>query len=62
VADEGFWQAYETIHPVEPLYELRRPIYQLLWCLEYARPTEEHLANTQRVCRELGVPIIEHFN
>ena len=62
MAGGGFWQAYETIHAVEPFLELRRPVYQLLWCLEYARSTEEHLANSQGVCKELGVPIIQHFS
>jgi aminoglycoside phosphotransferase (APT) family kinase protein len=57
----GFLQAYEAFHPREPLCSERRPIYQLLWCLEYARPTVEHLADTQRLCRVLGVPIVESF-
>lgn len=57
-----FWEAYEAIHPVEPLYRQRRPIHQLLWCLEYARPTAEHLADTRRLCGELGLPVLEHFS
>jgi fructosamine-3-kinase len=61
MTEESFWKAYEAIHPVEPRYRQRRPIYQLLWCLEYARPTAEHLADTQRICRELGVPVVERF-
>jgi aminoglycoside phosphotransferase (APT) family kinase protein len=56
-----FWGPYEAIRPVEPLYKQRRPIYQLLWCLEYARPTAEHLADTQRLCVELGLPCLERF-
>ena len=56
-----FWGAYEKIQRIEPLYQQRRPIYQLLWCLEYAQPTAEHLADTQRVCAELGLASIEHF-
>ena len=56
-----FWGAYETIHPVEPLYKQRRPVYQLLWCLEFARPTAEHLADTQRLCVELGLPRFKGF-
>jgi fructosamine-3-kinase len=58
---ESFWQAYEALCPIEPLYTQRRPVYQLLWCLEYARPTAEHLADTQRLCVELGLPRIECF-
>jgi len=56
-----FWQAYQEIHQVGALYKQRRPIYQLLWCLEYAQPTARHLADTKQVCRELGVPPIESF-
>ncbi|MGB8648350.1 MAG: phosphotransferase [Anaerolineae bacterium] len=56
-----FWWGYEKIHRIEPLYPRRRPIYQLLWCLEYAQPTAEHLADTRRVCAELGLAPIEHF-
>jgi len=56
-----FWWAYEMVHPIEPLYQQRRRIYQLLWCLEYAQPTAEHLADTQRVCAELGLAPIQHF-
>jgi hypothetical protein len=33
----------------------------LLWCLEYARSTAKHLANTQRLCAELGLPRLERF-
>ena len=61
MTNDGFWQAYEAIRPIEPLYKQRRPIYQLLWCLEYAQPTVKHLADTQQVCKELRVPIIESF-
>jgi aminoglycoside phosphotransferase (APT) family kinase protein len=56
-----FWRAYEAIHPVEPLYNQRRPIYQLLWCLEFAQPTAKHLADTQRLCVELGLPRLKRF-
>lgn len=56
-----FWQAYEAICPITPLYRERRALYQLLWCLEYARPTAEHLADTQRLCRELGLPRLARF-
>jgi fructosamine-3-kinase len=56
-----FWAAYEAICPIEPLYKQRCPIYQLLWCLEYAQPTAEHLADTQRLCAELGLAGLEAF-
>jgi aminoglycoside phosphotransferase (APT) family kinase protein len=62
MSSPAFWGAYEAIHPVESLYKQRCPVYQLLWCLEYARPTAEHLADTQRLCAELGLPRLERFD
>lgn len=56
-----FWRSYEAICPLEPLYEQRCPIYQLLWCLEYAQSTKEHLADTQRLCAKLGLSCLERF-
>lgn len=56
-----FWEAYQAISPVDPLYRERRPIYQLLWCLECAWPTPGHVADTRRVCQELGLPRFEGF-
>lgn len=56
-----FWTTYKAICPIAPLYGERRALYQLLWCLEYARPTAEHLADTQRLCRELGLPHLTRF-
>ncbi len=57
----AFWQAYEYIHPKFEQYTLRHLVYQLLWCLEYARQTPAHLADTRQVCSELGIPAIESF-
>ncbi|MBN2004561.1 MAG: aminoglycoside phosphotransferase family protein [Anaerolineae bacterium] len=59
---ETFWQSYEALCPLDPLYTQRRPLYQFLWCLEYAQPTTEHLADTQRLCAELGLPPLERFD
>ena len=56
-----FWSSYEAVCQIEPSYTQRRPIYQLLWCLEYAQPTAEHLADTQRLCAKLGLPRLERF-
>lgn len=56
-----FWQAYQEVRAVDPLYPQRRPIYQLLWCLEVAWEDEKHLADTRAVCEELSIPIIETF-
>jgi aminoglycoside phosphotransferase (APT) family kinase protein len=51
----AFWQAYQASHAIAPEYTQRRLIHQLFWCLEYARPTAEHTANTERVCRALEI-------
>jgi hygromycin-B 7''-O-kinase len=56
-----FWRAYLAVHDLDPGYDERRPVHQLLWCLEYAEPTPEHLADTARVCRELGIPPVTSF-
>lgn len=42
-------------------YVQRRPIYQLFWCLEYVEPSPEHIADTQHVCKQLGIPPLAHF-
>ena len=57
-----FWETYRRLSPVDADYLQRRPIYQLLWCLEYARSTPEHLTDTRRVCLELGIPVIDAFD
>ena len=56
--DEGFRAAYEETHIIAPGYEGRRPIYQLLWCLEYASASPQHMSDTVCVCAELGIPPI----
>lgn len=62
MSSQAFWQAYRTRRDLSPLYEARRPIYQLLWCLEYAKPSAKHLADTNRLGRPLGLPLIERFD
>jgi fructosamine-3-kinase len=57
-----FWEMYSRLSQVDADYHQRRPIYQLLWCLEYARSTPQHLADTRRVCCELGIPVIDAFD
>lgn len=51
---------YAELTDVSSAYADRRPVLQLLWCLEYAdeHPTAEHQAHTDRVCAELGIPPI----
>jgi fructosamine-3-kinase len=51
----SFWPAYRAHQPIADDYPLRRPLYQLLWCLEYGRRTPAHLADTRRVCHDLGL-------
>ncbi len=53
---DGFSEGYTTSQPIAADYPKRRPIYQLLWCLEYARPTTQHHADTARVCATLDIP------
>ena len=61
MTNDDFWQAYREVRSVDPLYPQRRPIYQLLWCLEVAWEDKKHLADTRVVCEELGIPVIETF-
>jgi aminoglycoside phosphotransferase (APT) family kinase protein len=56
-----FWAMYGAAHTLDAGYAERRPIHQLLWCLEYAELTPEHLADTARVCSELGIPPVASF-
>ena len=59
MAGPEFWAAYEACHPPSPGYRDRRPVLQLLWCLEFAEPSPRHLADTARVCGELGIQPID---
>ncbi|MFZ6026189.1 MAG: phosphotransferase family protein [Chloroflexota bacterium] len=58
----AFWQAYRSVRTVDQAYEQRRALYQLFWCLEYASPSPDHLADTRRVCETLGLPPVERFD
>ena len=55
---DGFTEGYTATQPIAADYPTRRPIYQLLWCLEYARPTAQHHADTARVCAALDIPLV----
>jgi hypothetical protein len=55
---DGFYEGYTATLPISDGYQARRPVYQLLWCLEYARPTPEHHADTARVCAALDIPAV----
>jgi Ser/Thr protein kinase RdoA (MazF antagonist) len=52
----SFWPAYVRRATVADSYARRRPLLQLLWCLEYARPTADHHAVTAGVCATVGIP------
>ena len=56
MTSDAFWKAYTAHHSIESLYEQRRPIYQLLWCFEFARNTPQHLQDTRQLCEKLGLP------
>jgi aminoglycoside phosphotransferase (APT) family kinase protein len=58
---DGFWPAYQAIIPLDPDYPQRRPVYQFIWCLEFAVNTPAHLQDTQRLCEMLGLPPITSF-
>jgi hypothetical protein len=49
------------VKTMESGYAQRRPLYQLLWCFEYARNTSEHLEDTRRLCEQLRVPFAGRF-
>jgi len=50
-----FWTAYHRLHQIDDGFRQRQLIYQLLWCLEYARSDAGHLADTRRICESLGI-------
>jgi aminoglycoside phosphotransferase (APT) family kinase protein len=54
----AFWHAYQAVHDVSSRYTQRRPLYQLLWCLEYAVASPQHNTDTRHVCAQLGIPPI----
>lgn len=59
MTDAAFWESYTALQPVEPQFAQRRLVYQLFWCLEFARATPRHLADTRRVVAELELPPVE---
>ncbi len=56
-----FWKAYQEHRLLDSGYTERKALYQLIWCVEYAENSREHLELTQGLCRELGMPVIESF-
>ncbi|MBV9895358.1 MAG: phosphotransferase [Chloroflexi bacterium] len=53
-------EGYTEVANIPEGYAARRPVLQLLWCLEYAdsHPTREHQAVTDELCAELGIAAI----
>lgn len=54
----AFWEGYTANREIAPGFLQRKLLYQLFWCLEYARATPRHLADTRRVCAALHLPDI----
>jgi Ser/Thr protein kinase RdoA (MazF antagonist) len=50
-------EGYTAIRPLAEEYAARRPLLQLLWCLEFAqsRLSAQHQADTDAVCRALAI-------
>ena len=61
MTSKAFWDSYLLTSTVSPLYPRRRPVYQLLWCLEFAVPSPQHIFDTQQVCDALGVQLPKPF-
>lgn len=59
---DAFWEAYRQFVQLSPGYQARRPIYQLLWCLEFGDPNELHFFDTTKVCDQLGVKLPYWFS
>jgi len=56
-AGSAIRQGYTDVAPVADGYLARRPVLQLLWCLEFAEhhASPQHEADTDQVCAELGI-------
>ena len=50
----GFWEVYRAAVPERDGWARRALVHQLLWCLEYAAPTDRHRADTAAVGAALG--------
>jgi len=56
-AGSAIREGYTNVAPLADGYLARRPVLQLLWCLEFAElhASPQHQADTDRVCAELGI-------
>jgi aminoglycoside phosphotransferase (APT) family kinase protein len=53
----GFWEVYRAAVPEREGWARRALVHQLLWCLEYAVPTERHRSDTAAVGAALDWPV-----
>jgi Ser/Thr protein kinase RdoA (MazF antagonist) len=54
-----FWAGYAERAGRVERDPIRTLVLQLLWCLEYARATRAHNADTARICAALGIdPVV----
>jgi Ser/Thr protein kinase RdoA (MazF antagonist) len=58
----SFLERYREHIPELHGYRERRPFYQLLWCLEYAQDSADHLATTNALAAKVGMPQVPSFN
>ena len=58
----SFLASYRDRVPKLPGYTERRPFYQLLWCLEFAQNTPDHLETTNALAARLGFPSLRSFS
>ena len=56
-----FLERYRHHVPELDGYADRRPYYQLLWCLEYAQNSKDHLATTNTLANRLRMPAVAEF-
>jgi aminoglycoside phosphotransferase (APT) family kinase protein len=52
---DEFWSSYGLTRPLTADEQTRHLVLQLLWCLEYAQPTDRHHADTRRICAALDI-------
>ncbi|WP_046141032.1 phosphotransferase family protein [Devosia soli] len=62
MSSQSFLAAYRDHVPELAGYGERRPFYQLLWCLEFAQNTQDHLDTTNVLLARLGMPSLKRFS
>jgi aminoglycoside phosphotransferase (APT) family kinase protein len=58
---QALQQGYAEVAHTDSKYAARKPVLQLLWCLEYAEhdASSQHQADTDQVCKALGITPIQ---